>query len=375
MNVLFRCDASLEMGTGHVMRCLTLAEALRLRGANCEFMCRDHMGNMISHIESLGYRVHTLASVSINMGAVSSAPVDELAHSHWLGCAQQQDAEQCLQALAGQTFDWLVVDHYALDHTWEVRFNSHVKQIMVIDDLADRRHQCDVLFDQNYYGGEAADRYLKRGLVADTATLLLGPSYALIRPEYREYRESRYRKLRNKELDYIGNVQRVLVFLGGSDPDNVTGKVVAGVCHAEFSEIFFDVVVGVNYSHKETLAASIESWSNIQLHCGLPSLVEVMSEADLMIGAGGSTSWERLCLGVPALVTCIADNQREYTSALARDGYVISLPDAKMLTAKHITEALLSCIQSPNALKTMSDKGMSLVSGVGLESVCDCLYS
>ena len=103
MNVVFRCDASLEIGTGHVMRCLTLADALTLRGAECEFMCRDHDGNMISHIESLGYRVHTLASASFNKGdisntgEVSDALESELAHAHWLGCSQVQDAERCLQ--------------------------------------------------------------------------------------------------------------------------------------------------------------------------------------------------------------------------------------------------------------------------------------
>jgi UDP-2,4-diacetamido-2,4,6-trideoxy-beta-L-altropyranose hydrolase len=355
------------MGTGHVMRCLTLADALTLRGAECKFMCRDHNGNMISHIESLGYRVHTLTNVSVNISEVSSAEASELAHSHWLGCSQEQDAEQCLQALAGQTFDWLVVDHYALDHTWEVRFNSHVKQIMVIDDLADRGHQCDVLFDQNYYGDTAAERYLEKDLVDEKTTLLLGPEYALIRPEYRELRE-------NLILENTAKIERVLVFMGGSDPDNVTGKIVAGLCRDEFTSVSFDVVVGVNYAHKHELAASTENWSNIYIHCGLPSLAGVMSECDLMIGAGGSTSWERMCLGLPALVTCIAENQREYTYALARDNYVMSLPDAEALTPDQVTDALLWCMKNNTKLKVMSEKGMSLVSGFGLESVCDCLF-
>jgi UDP-2,4-diacetamido-2,4,6-trideoxy-beta-L-altropyranose hydrolase len=355
------------------MRCLTLADALTLRGAECEFMCRDHRGNMISHIESFGYRVHTLANVSLNTGdisntgAVSSAPVDGLAHSHWLGCSQEQDAEQCLQALAGQTFDWLIVDHYGLDHRWEVRFNAQVKQVMVIDDLADRRHQCDVLFDQNYYGDTAAERYLSKGLVDEKTTLLLGPEYALIRPEYRELRE-------NLILENTAKIERVLVFLGGSDPDDVTGKVVAGLCRDEFTSVSFDVVVGVNYAHKHELATSTENWSNIYIHCGLPSLAGVMSECDLMIGAGGSTSWERMCLGLPALVTCIAENQREYTYALARDEFLMLLPDAEALTPDQVTDALLSCMKNNTKLKVMSLKGMSLVSGFGLESVCDCLF-
>jgi UDP-2,4-diacetamido-2,4,6-trideoxy-beta-L-altropyranose hydrolase len=382
VKIVFRCDASLVMGTGHVMRCLTLADALTLRGAECEFMCRDHRGNMISHIESLGYRVHTLANVSLNTGdisntgAVSSAPVDELAHSHWLGCSQAQDAEQCLQALAGQTFDWLVVDHYALDYTWEVRFHSQVKHTMVIDDLADRRHQCDVLFDQNYYGDTAAERYLENDLVDEKTTLLLGPEYALIRPEYREFREKLASKKETLEKtnEHTDRIQRVLVFLGGSDPDDVTGKVVAGLCRDEFASVSFDVVVGVNYAHKHELAASTENWSNIYIHCGLPSLAGVMSECDLMIGAGGSTSWERMCLGLPALVTCIAENQREYTYALARDEFLMLLPDAKELLPDQVTDALLSCMKNITKLKVMSLKGMSLVSGFGLESVCDCLF-
>jgi UDP-2,4-diacetamido-2,4,6-trideoxy-beta-L-altropyranose hydrolase len=388
VKIVFRCDASLVMGTGHVMRCLTLADALTLRGAECEFMCLDHRGNMISHIESLGYRVYTLPSASlnagdvsntddiINTGKVSSAPVDELAHSHWLGCSQAQDAEQCLQAIAGQTFDWLVVDHYALDYTWEVRFHSQVKHTMVIDDLADRRHQCDVLFDQNYYGDTAAERYLENDLVDEKTTLLLGPEYALIRPEYREFREKLASKKETLEKtnEHTDRIQRVLVFLGGSDPDDVTGKVVAGLCRDEFASVSFDVVVGVNYARKYELAANTENWSNIYIHCGLPSLAGVMSECDLMIGAGGSTSWERMCLGLPAVVTCIAENQREYTYALARDEFVMLLPDAKELLPDQVTDALLSCMKNITKLKVMSLKGMSLVSGLGLESVCDCLF-
>jgi UDP-2,4-diacetamido-2,4,6-trideoxy-beta-L-altropyranose hydrolase len=386
VKIVFRCDASLVMGTGHVMRCLTLADALTLRGAECEFICRDHSGNMITHIESLGYRVHTLASATFNKGdisntgEVSDALESKLAHSHWLGCSQAQDAEQCLQALAERTFDWLIVDHYALDQTWEVRFNSQVKQIMVIDDLADRRHQCDVLFDQNYYGDAAAERYLQKGLekglVQDTTTLLLGPEYALIRPEYRELRENLIleKETRENAFDKAGKIERVLVFLGGSDPDDVTGKVVAGLCRDEFTSVSFDVVVGVNYAYKHELAASTENRGNIYIHCGLPSLAGVMSECDLMIGAGGSTSWERMCLGLPALVTCIAENQREYTYALARDEYVMLLPDAKELLPDQVADALLLCMKNNIKLKVMSLKGMSLVSGLGLESVCECLF-
>lgn len=198
MKIAVRVDASFQIGTGHFMRCLTLADALKQRGAQIRFVSRrlpEHLRVM------LAAKGHELALLD---GALNDAASDELAHARWLGVSQEQDASNTAQTLKDQPWDWLVVDHYALDARWESAMRVSSRQIMVIDDIADRQHDCDVLLDQNFYA-DMDTRYT--GKVATSCQLLLGPRYALLRDEFRELHEQV--KPRN------GIVKRVLVFLGG----------------------------------------------------------------------------------------------------------------------------------------------------------------
>ena len=192
----FRADASSQIGTGHIMRCLTLADALCEQGAHCQFICREHKGHLIDYIRSKGYAVHAPQSLQLKRPSASG-----LAHSHWLGVDWQTDAEQTREVLGDQLVDWLIVDHYALDHRWETALNSTCKRIMVIDDLADRPHECDVLLDQNY--GSCAERYA--GLVPTECIQLYGPKFALLKPIYAERRA--------KQTVRSGKIERVLIYL------------------------------------------------------------------------------------------------------------------------------------------------------------------
>jgi UDP-2,4-diacetamido-2,4,6-trideoxy-beta-L-altropyranose hydrolase len=139
MQITFRVDASLQMGTGHVMRCLTLALALRGRGATCRFLCREHPGHLIQSIRDLGFEV-----VPLPLGSESSHldgnNADQLTHAFWLGATWRSDAAQTIQALVEDCPDWVVVDHYALDARWESELRPYCGKIMVIDDLADQDH-------------------------------------------------------------------------------------------------------------------------------------------------------------------------------------------------------------------------------------------
>jgi len=156
MRIAFRTDASSQIGTGHAMRCLTLADALREQDAECQFVCREHEGHLMGYIRSRGHDTHALPRTR-----PSSSFESDLAHASWLGVDWQTDAAQTRQALGNAALDWLIVDHYALDRPWESALRSSCKRIMVIDDLADRQHDCDLLLDQNY--GSSAERYRAYG--------------------------------------------------------------------------------------------------------------------------------------------------------------------------------------------------------------------
>ena len=179
-HIAIRTDASCQIGTGHFMRCLTLAEALKQHGAQIHFISRElpvYLRDMLAEKDM---------DFTLLADNAKASPIDDLAHSAWLGTSQAQDAQDSIQALADKAWDWLIVDHYALDMRWENALRKAAKQIMIIDDIADRQHDCDVLLDQNFYA-DMQSRY--SGKVPAHCQLLLGPRYALLREEFRHLRE------------------------------------------------------------------------------------------------------------------------------------------------------------------------------------------
>ncbi len=293
MKVVFRVDASLQMGTGHVMRCLALAQALKYNEANVEFICRKHEGSLIDKIRLNGFNVHELE--------VLEEVDDKLAHSHWLGATQQQDADDCLDILKAEKTNWLIVDHYALDEQWQKRLKPYCKKLMVIDDLADRKHQCDVLLDQNF--GRSYQDY--KDLVPASAKLLMGSEYALLRPEFEKYRQ--YSLDRRKDEKF----KKLLINMGGADKDNITGKVIERLQVAKLSkDVEITVVMGKTAPH---LTSVITSANNLpyrsEVKVDVDNMAELMANADIAIGASGATTWERCCLGLPTIQLITAYNQ------------------------------------------------------------------
>jgi len=144
MNILIRVDSSNAIGSGHVMRCLTLADSLREKGCNCQFVCRNHPGNLSALIQEKGYRVTLLPLQEFQVEAYPH-------HADWVGADWQIDAKETGSLIATLETPpaWLVIDHYGLDARWETSLRPAVGRIFVIDDLADRTHDCDCLLDQN----------------------------------------------------------------------------------------------------------------------------------------------------------------------------------------------------------------------------------
>lgn len=308
MRFVFRADASLQIGTGHVMRCLTLADELTRQGHDCRFICRSHEGHLGELIASKGYKLIMLPSVRLT--ETDAAPGEPGSYADWLGAPWRQDAEQTVDALMPLKADWLVVDHYALDASWEQCVGGAVGNIMVIDDLADRSHDCAVLLDQNL-GRDPVDYDHK---VPGDCTRLIGPMFALLRPEFRQVRERSLKRRGNQGLS------RILVSLGGVDRTNVTGRVLDALAKTALpAETEIDIIMGATAPHlAEVRQQAARSPLKAKVSVSVNDMAERMCLADLAIGAAGSTSWERCCLALPSVTVILADNQRLIGEALAR---------------------------------------------------------
>ncbi len=283
------------------------------------------------------------------------------AHADWLGSAWVQDAEQTLLAMQAIKPDLLVIDHYAIDFRWEEVLRPHVRRMMVIDDLADRKHECNFLLDQNWFGDAMSSRY--QGMIPSDCVTMLGPGYALLKPDYAA--------LRALMPPRDGEVRRVLVFMGGSDPTNETCKVIDALAQPGLAHLLVDVVIGVNHPDAQDIVWKAAARPATHVYSGLPSLAGWMARADLMISAGGSTSWERMCLGLPAVVISIAANQTETNIAMQAAGYIDFLGESAQVSTEMIADAIRGCLLDPERLGQMSRKCQDLVQGTGAEHVCD----
>lgn len=341
--VIFRCDASLSIGSGHVMRCRTLASELQRRGATVTFLCRRQAGDLISLLEQ-EFAVLTLPEQSL-------APCDGLEgrtlYSAWLGCSQGTDAAQCLEALAQAGITsarWLVADHYGLDASWEAQLLAGLTngtaspKLLVIDDLADRPHKADLLLDQNFFGEATEQRY--QGLVPPHCRQLLGPHYALLGSEYPQL---------HPLVPPRTELRRVLVFFGGVDPANHTGQALEALMDLALAHLAVDVVLGRQSPHRQSVEELVARRPHTTLHGPLPSLAGLISRADLAIGAGGATTWERACLGLPSLVVAIAANQLPFAKTLDQAGHLQLLGNGASVNAEQIRSALLARIAEPYA--------------------------
>ena len=302
MRVVFRVDASLKMGIGHVMRCLTLTQVLKENGADVEFICRKHEGSLIDKIRSSGFIVHELK-------VFEETKVDnKLAHSHWLGATQQQDADDCINILKAEKLDWLIVDHYALDEQWQKRLNPYYEKLMVIDDLADRKHQCDILLDQTF--ARQQEDYLI--LTPKNCQLLLGSQYALLRPEFSEWREFSLERRSKPEF------KQLFINMGGVDVNNVTENILdrLELCNLS-NDMSITVVMGGSAPYLESVKSkSITLPYKTEVKVDVGNMAELMANADIAIGASGATTWERCCLGLPTIQLITAYNQEFIASKL-----------------------------------------------------------
>lgn len=372
---VLRCDASLAIGSGHVMRCRSLARALEARGAEIVFLCRRQTGDLIGLLEQ-EFRVLVLSRHSQAVCKLDAQPHPlhgKGLYAAWLGCSEEQDALESLTALADAQLQppaWLVVDHYGLGALWQQRLKEGLRladgsspAVLVLDDLANRAHQASVLVDPNRLNPARQDPYLD--LVPNDCATFLGPAYALLDPIY-----PRLQSL----LSSRTHIARLLVFFGGTDSANHAALALEALSHPSLSHLAVDVVVGAASPHFAELESVVRQRSNACLHVGLTSLAGLMSRADLALGAAGTASWERACLGLPSLVIPVAENQEQGARALQAAGVARCLNLLSDVDPVSIVQAsILALINAPDALKAMSEACLQLGDGRGTARVVAAL--
>jgi UDP-2,4-diacetamido-2,4,6-trideoxy-beta-L-altropyranose hydrolase len=343
LNICFRVDASVNIGSGHVMRCVTLAEQLRKYGAEIFFICREHKGDLIEWIQlEKGFSVYSLPKTE------ETNPHDML---NWLGTSCEIDAQETRNIIESFDFkvDWLIIDHYSLDICWEQLLRGNVEKIMVIDDLANRYHDCDLLLDVNLHCC-MEKRY--QSYIPDHCLTLLGPNFALLRDEF-------YNVIHKKR---DGQIRRVLIFYGGSDQTNETDKMLEALKPVLPKEVKLDVVVGGINQNKDQIQSKVSKFPNASYYCQVNHMASLMNEADLVIGAGGGTQWERCYLGLPSIVTVVAENQFEITQAVESTGAILNLGWYHQSNDTDKQKAVLYALNFPEEIKQMGLNAKEIIS-------------
>ncbi len=355
-NIGIRVDASLNIGSGHVMRCLTLANKLRESGAKVQFICCEHSGNKISYIEQQGFKCSLLP---IHKEIKPYSGKGRQIYKSWLGGGgQHQDAEDTIEVLRNTKLDWLIVDHYALDSEWHHIVRPYVNKIMVIDDLADRDYDCDLLLDQTFQR-EKADY---KSLVAADTTLLIGSKYALLRTEFSEMRSKAIEKRKN----FI-SINHILISMGGADLSNYSSRILCALSNVEWKNgPSITVVLSETspfYSEVKKLAKDIPL--DITVLSEVSNMAELMLKADIAIGACGATSWERASLGLPSMLIQVAENQEFAMKKLVGFGAIIPIMGEGKKFDRAINKALADLSDDIDLYDLMVDANLKICDALG----------
>jgi UDP-2,4-diacetamido-2,4,6-trideoxy-beta-L-altropyranose hydrolase len=354
--IAIRVDASRAMSLGHLTRCLALADAAKGEGVEVAFLGAPSTAEWRNTIEARG---HVLKVLSPTPGAPWPDESDTRgvpAHADWLPWGWRVDADAALAVLAGMNgVDWLIVDHYGLDARWERHVRAGAAKIMVVDDLADRPHDCDLLLDQNAQD-ETKDRYA--ALVPAGTRRLIGPRYALLRPQFAAARDRRRRD---------GRVRRVLVFMSAADAEGASLLALDALSIGRPASLPVDVVIGRACPHLPAIETRAAARGRTVVHVDVDDMAALCLGADLAIGAGGVAALERCCLGLPSLTLSIAVNQQAGLSALQAAGAVRHLGPIKAWTAAALSREIAALTDDHRALSSLSEKAAALVDGAGAE--------
>lgn len=360
MHCAIRVDSSKRIGSGHLVRCITLAKTLRSYGIRVDFIVRENDGNINSRIMENGFNYFVIGQKSNEKCIVEDAD-----YAAWLGVSESDDAISTIKVIAQKKYDWLVVDHYSLSIVWEKKVQPYVKHLLVIDDLSNRRHSCDLLLDQNIVADEEKYKRLTTDRHVDTP-MLLGPRFALLDSRYVAARADIDRYCEDRRL-----LKTATVFFGGYDGSNVLGKTLHAFMTDPLRSVELDVVLGPEHPCKDEIESLACKRGNTTLYERVESLSELLVKSSFAVGGGGTTVWERMCLFVPSVVISIAKNQIPVCKRLGADGYISYIGHYEEATKSSIGRGVKQLLSDKTRIKDMALRGAELVDGKGATRVVE----
>jgi UDP-2,4-diacetamido-2,4,6-trideoxy-beta-L-altropyranose hydrolase len=348
MRVLIRADASPTIGSGHIARCLTLARVLRAQGSHVAFACRRLPGHRLDALNAEGFETFGLPeryAYEDPLQAIESM-------LPW-----QADIDALGAQLEGQAeFDWIIVDHYGLDHHWQTAARRWAHRIAAVDDLATRRYSVDLLLNQNLSG--LSENYAP--LLPEGCRTLLGPRFAMLREEFD-----------CPPIEIKPQARRVLVNFGGFDAAMQTHHAMRAL--ADFTELQVDFVAGADNPAWAQMQALAETRPNWRLHSFVSDFHQRMTEADLFIGAGGGTSWERAALGLPTICIAVSNNQLNNGEVMAAAGAHVFMGAREQVSVEQLRDAIGFVTGNYYLRRSLAERSRHLVDGRGVLRVAAAL--
>lgn len=350
-DVIFRVDATSETGGGHLSRCVSLALACNKLGLKTEFICNSETRTIANKVLELHDITFTFFpgefSVARDTDDLMSSSIE---YQNW-------DAQSVIDILKDRTEQtrWLVVDSYRLDFIFERKMRAMVNKICVIEDLQSQNHDCDLLIDQNWIN-TAAGYYENR--LPPSCKLLLGPEYALLNASLVDV---------GRKNNATSELTNILIYFGDADAHNQTEFVLNTIDCSHFEGMKANVVLGWTNKHAATVRSKFQRPRHIEIEFFQSSsdFFDLMKSSDIAIGAGGTTVWERMFIGLPAIVISTADNQERSCLGLHREGLIIYLGTWLEVDQSKLRTAIFNAIQSPTLLSSISSRGKKLIDGHG----------
>ncbi|MEB0045453.1 MULTISPECIES: UDP-2,4-diacetamido-2,4,6-trideoxy-beta-L-altropyranose hydrolase [unclassified Pseudomonas] len=348
MRVLIRADASPTLGSGHIARCLTLAKVLQQQGAHVAFACRQLPGHRLDSLAGEGFETFVLPD---------RYPEEDPQQAIEAMLPWQADIAALGQALENQqAFDWIIVDHYGLDHHWQTAARCWAPRIAAVDDLATRTYSVDLLLNQNLSGTPEA----YASLLAPHCRRLLGPRFALLRDEFC-----------CAAIEIKPQAKRVLVNFGGFDAARQTHHAMLAL--ADFPDLEVDFVAGANNPAWEAMQALAAHRPNWRLHAFVSDFYRLMTEADVFVGAGGGTSWERAAMGLPTICIAVSNNQQANGEVMATSGAHVFLGPREQVSVEQLRQAIGFVASNQGLRQSLAERSRQWVDGRGAQRVAAAL--
>jgi len=338
-SLIFRVDASPDIGTGHLMRCMALGQTWKDAGGNVIFITACQNNALLQRLRAEDFDIHLIPDSYPNT-------------SDWI---------HTKNIISNYSNAWIILDGYHFDENYQIRIKELGNKLFLIDDTAHLdRYYADIMLNQNLHADELnyhCEPYTK---------LLLGTKYVLLRKQF-----MRWQGWRRKIPDIA---HKVLITLGGSDPSNQTLKIIRALQKVDIRGLEVVVVVGASNPHfREIQSTTRNSRFVIRLIRNATDMPELMAWADIAVSAGGSTSWELAFMGLPALLIVLAENQRRSAKLLAERKVFLGLGEGQNVKVQDIAQALKNVLQNCEIRKKLSQKEHLLVDGMGVERIIKIL--